>query len=80
MNTMAAKMSMSTSEQCFYDRLKQCIRNTKLPAEKARKAKRMMREAQKELKDNYGTEDACYTYCFIAELMGIVEYLTQSGT
>lgn len=73
-------MSMSTSEQCFYDRLQQCIRNAKLPAEKSRKAKRMMREAQKELKDNYSPQDACYTYSFVSELMSIVEYLTQSGT
>lgn len=74
-------MSMSTSEQYFYDRLQQCIRNSKLPAEKARKAKKMMRELQKELKNNYsGIEEACYNFCFVAELMSIVEYLTQSGT
>lgn len=72
-------MSMSTSEQCFYDRLQQCIDNLKLPAEKARKAKKMMLEAQKELKDNYSPQDACYTYCFVAELMSIIEYLTQSN-
>lgn len=67
---------MSTSEQYFYDRLQRCIRDAKLPVEKARKVKRMMREAQRQLKDNNsGIEDACYNFCFVAELMSIVEYL-----
>lgn len=73
-------MSMSTPEQGFYDRLQQCIRNTKLPAEKARKAKRMMRSAQRLLKESYGSGDECYNYSFVSELMSIVEYLTKSGT
>ena len=70
-------MSMSEPEMHFYDRLQQCIRNAKLPAEKARKAKRMMRSAQRLLKDNYDPRDVCYEFCFVSELMSIVEYLTQ---
>lgn len=73
-------MSMSEPERHFHDRLQQCIRNAKLPAEKARKAKRMMRSAQRLLKESYGSGDECYNYCFVAELMSIVEYLTKSGT
>ena len=73
-------MSMSEPERHFYDRLQQCIRTAKLPAEKARKAKRMMRSAQRLLKESYGSGDECYNFCFVAELMSIVEYLTKSGT
>ena len=72
-------MSMSEPERHFYDRLQQCIDNLKLPAEKARKAKRMMRSAQRLLKESYGSGDECYNFCCVAELMSIVEYLTQNN-
>ena len=69
---------MSESESYFHDWLQDCIRNTKLPAEKARKAKRMMRSAQKLLKESYGSTDECYNFCFVSNLMDIVEYLTKN--
>ena len=73
-------MSMSEPEWHFYDRLQKCVRNTKLPTEEARKAKRMMRSAQRYLKNNCDTEDVCYDFCFVSELMDIIEYLTKSET
>lgn len=73
-------MSMSEPERHFHDRLQQCINNLKLPAGQSTKAKRMVRSAQRLLKDSYGSGDECYNFCFVAELMSIVEYLTQPVT